>query len=242
GLVDVVVTTAGGTSANTAADDYTFVAAPSITSLAPTAGPAAGANSVVISGANFTNATAVKFGATNATGFTVDNDGQITATAPAHAAGTVDVSVTTAGGTSANTAADDYTFVAAPSIARKSPAAGPTAGANAGVNSGAAFTNASAVKFGATNATGFTVGNDGQITATAPAHAAGTVDVSVTTAGGTSANTAADDYTFVAAPSISSLSPTAGPSAGGNSVTISGSHFTGATSVTFGAAAALFTV
>src|SRR5207253_5032504 len=141
------------------------------------AGTSAGATSVVISGANFTDASAVKFGATNATGFTVDNDGQITATAPAHAAGTVDVSVTTVGGTSANTAADDYTFVAAPSITSLAPTAGPAAGANSVVISGANFTNATAVKFGATNATGFAGESTGQITATAPAHAAGAGDV-----------------------------------------------------------------
>jgi hypothetical protein len=54
----------------------------------------------------------VNFGGTAATTFTVDNANQITATAPAHAAGTVDVTVTAAGGTSANTAADDYTYTA----------------------------------------------------------------------------------------------------------------------------------
>src|SRR5207244_4042837 len=116
-----------------------------------------------ISGANFTNATSVKFGATNATGFTVDNDGQITATAPAHAAGTVDVSVTTVGGTSANTAADDYTFVAAPTISSLAPTAGPAAGANSVVISGANFTDASSVTLRATNATGVTGHNGGQI-------------------------------------------------------------------------------
>ncbi len=40
----------------------------------------------------------------------MDNANQITATAPAHAAGTVDVTVTTVGGTSATGAADEYTY------------------------------------------------------------------------------------------------------------------------------------
>ncbi|MGC8201002.1 IPT/TIG domain-containing protein, partial [Salmonella enterica] len=68
--------------------------------------------------------------------------------------------------------------------------------------------------FGATAATGFTVNSASQITATSPA-GTGTVDVSVTTAGGTSATSAADQFTYVAAPTVSSISPTSGPGAGG---------------------------
>src|SRR5579872_2263531 len=42
--------------------------------------------------------------------------------------------------------------------------------------------------------------------------------------------------------SVSSLSPNTGPPAGGTAVTITGSGFTGATSVTFGGVGAAFTV
>src|SRR5204862_405130 len=159
-------------------------------------------------------------------GFTVDTPTQITATAPAHAAGLVDVSVTTVGGTSANTAADDYTFVDAPTVTSLAPTTGPTAGANSVVITGTNLTGASSVKFGATTATGFTVDNAGQITATAPAHAAGTVDVSVTTVGGTSANTAEGRDRFVAAATSSTLAPTSGPTAGADAVVISGAKST----------------
>jgi hypothetical protein len=61
-----------------------------------------------------------------------------------------------------------------------------------------------------------------QLKAVAPAHAAGTVDVTVTTPGGTSAIVAADHYTYNATPTVGSLIPAAGPIAGGNSVTING--------------------
>ena len=84
---------------------------------------------------------------------------------------------------------------------------------------------ASAVKFGATNASGVTVVSATQITATAPAAAlAGTVDVTVTTPGGTSATTAADQYTYTNGPSVAAISPTSGPTAGGTSVTITGAN------------------
>src|SRR5207253_3065436 len=147
-----------------------------------------------------TGATSVKFGATNAAGFSVDTDGQITATAPAHAAATVDVTVTTVGGTSATSASDQFTFVAAPVVTSVAPTAGPPAGGTSVTLPGSEFTGATSVKFGATNASSFSVDTGGQITATSPAESAGTVDVTVTTVGGTSATSASDQFTFVAAP------------------------------------------
>jgi hypothetical protein len=66
---------------------------------------------VTITGTDLTDATGVSFGATAAASFTVDNATQITATSPAHAAGPVDITVTTAGGTSATSLSDAFTFV-----------------------------------------------------------------------------------------------------------------------------------
>ena len=235
GTVSVRVTTPSGTSANTAADDYTYVPAPTVTNLSPNAGPNAGANTVTITGTNFTGASAVDFGGTSATGYTVVNATTITATAPA-GTGTVNVRVTTVGGTSANTAADDYTYYAAPTITSISPMSGPAPGGTSVTITGTGFTGlsgASAVQFGGVNATGYSVVNSTTITATAPP-GTGTVDVRVTNPGGTSANTAADDFTYIPAPTVVSLSPTSGPQAGGTTVTITGTHFTGATQVTFG--------
>ena len=65
------------------------------------------------------------------------------------------------------------------------------------------------------------------ITATTPAHAAGAVDVVVTTPGGTGTGTGV--YTYVAPPSVTSVSPDAGTVGGGTYVTITGTNFTGAT-------------
>ncbi len=105
------VTAAGGSTTDTTADNFTYVALPTITSLDPTSGPVAGGNSVVITGTDLTTASAVTFGGTPAT-FAVNSPTKITATAPAHTAGTVQVLVTTVGGQTANTSADDYTYEA----------------------------------------------------------------------------------------------------------------------------------
>ncbi len=82
---------------------------PSVSSLTPDHGVAG--DKVTINGADFTGATAVKFGTTDATSFKVEDDGQITAVAPA-GDGSVDVTVTTAdsGATSATSAADKFTY------------------------------------------------------------------------------------------------------------------------------------
>ncbi|MFE3798846.1 IPT/TIG domain-containing protein [Nocardia tengchongensis] len=93
----VTATTAGGTSNGVS---YTYVAVPTLTTITPNAGPVAGGTTVVLTGTNLTGATAVSFGATPATSFSVDSDTQITAVAPAGTAGTVLVTVTTPGGTS----------------------------------------------------------------------------------------------------------------------------------------------
>src|SRR5207302_877488 len=55
-------------------------------------------------------ATAVDFGTTPAASFVINSDTSITAVSPAHAAGTVDVTVTNAQGTSATTPLDQFTF------------------------------------------------------------------------------------------------------------------------------------
>ena len=73
---------------------------PSISGFSPTSG--AVGSSVTISGSNLTGASAVKFGGTSASVFTVNSDTQITATVPAGAS-SGPISVTTPNGTGAST-------------------------------------------------------------------------------------------------------------------------------------------
>ncbi|TCO61100.1 PxKF domain-containing protein [Actinocrispum wychmicini] len=83
---------------------------PTVTAVNPASGPTTGGTIVTITGTKFTGATAVAFGTTAATSFTVNSDTSITATAPAATAGPVDVTVTTSSGTSATNPADRYTY------------------------------------------------------------------------------------------------------------------------------------
>ncbi|MDB5308070.1 MAG: Alkaline phosphatase [Gemmataceae bacterium] len=228
GTVTFAVTAGAVTVTDT--QSVTVVANPVITSVSPSSGATAGGNTVTITGTSLGGATSVTIGGAVAT-ITGDTPTQITVTAPAGAAGpAVDVVVTTPGGVVTATGA--YTYAAAPTVTSISPTSGPTAGGTTVTITGTGFTGATAVTFGGTAATSFTVDSDTQITAATPAGAAGAADVAVTTAGGTATATGA--FTYVAAPAIAVVSPSSGPAAGGTTVTITGTGFTGATDVTFG--------
>ncbi|MFA4849293.1 MAG: IPT/TIG domain-containing protein [Methanoregula sp.] len=212
--------------------------APTVTGISPTSGPDIGGTVVTVSGTGFTGATGVKFGTTAGTSLTVNSATQITITSPAGAAGTVNVTVTTPAGTSATSPADEFTYTkttSAPIVTGISPTSGPLAGGTVVTVTGTGFTGATAVTFGTTAGTSLNVNSATQITITSPAGAAGTVNVTVTTPAGTSATSPADEFTYIIPmPTVTGISPTSGPEAGGTVVTVTGTGFTGATAVTFG--------
>ncbi|MBV9873022.1 MAG: IPT/TIG domain-containing protein, partial [Frankiaceae bacterium] len=123
----------------------------------------------------------------------------------------------------------------APAVTGLSPASGPTAGGTTVTITGSGFTGATKVMFGNVAAASFTADSDTQITAVSPAKATSRVNVRVVTPGGSSPTAPANAYTFVPpAPTVTAISPTGGPIAGGTVVTITGTGFTGATKVSFG--------
>ena len=157
---------------------------PTVAAVSPDSGPTAGGTSVAITGTNFTGVTAVTFGSTAATGFVVNSTTSITVPAPAAAAGTVNVTVTASGTTTATSSADQYSYVAAPTVGLVAPSSGPTSGGTSVTVTGTNFTGVTAVKFGTTTAASFSVTSTTSIAVPAPAGSAGTVDVTVAAAGG----------------------------------------------------------
>jgi IPT/TIG domain len=227
GTVQVTVTTAAGTSVGV---PFTYLPVPTLTSISPASGPVTGGTTVIVSGTGFTGATAVFFGILPATSFTVNSDTQITAVAPP-GLGTVPVTVTTPAGTASGLG---FTYVLAPILLFSNPAMGPQAGGTTVTITGLGLSGVTGVKFGATPATSFTIVSDTQITAVAPA-GTGTVPITVTSTAGSSNGL---PYTYLGIPAVTSISPNTGPVTGGTFVTLSGTGFTGATAVTFGAAPA----
>jgi hypothetical protein len=116
-----------------------------------------------------------------------------------------------------------------------SPNQGSTGGGTTVTITGTNLTGTTAVHFGAKLATGVTNVSPTSVTAVSPS-GSGTVGVTVTTPGGTSNPTS---FFYVGAPFKSGLSDTAGPTAGGNTITVSGTGLSTATSVAFGANSAV---
>src|SRR5208337_4308613 len=224
GAVTVTVTVSGQTGRLT--NGFTYTGLPTVTSISPNSGTTAGGTAVTITGTNFAAGATVTFGGTAATNVAVVSSTSITATTPAHAAGAVTVTVTVNGQSGSLT--NGYTYVVAPTVTSVSPNSGTTAGGTAVTITGTNFATGATVKFGTTAATNVVVVNSTTITATAPAHAAGAVTVTVTVNGQSGSLT--NGYTYVVAPTVTSVSPNSGTTAGGAAVTITGTNFaTGAT-------------
>ncbi len=125
-----------------------------------------------------------------------------------------------------------------PTVTSVTPNSGPTAGGTSVTIDGSNFTADSTVEFGNTPATNVVVNTSDEITATSPTEHAGTVDVTVHADGGTSSASQSDQFTYLA-PTVTGVSPSSGPSAGGNQVTITGANFTGTSTVKFGSSTAV---
>jgi len=126
-------------------------------------------------------------------------------------------------------------YAVRPTVTAVSPSSGPLAGGTLIMITGTGFLDGNsthAVKFGGADAATYTVNSDTQITATAPAGTAGTIDVTVSSPFLTSTTSAADHFMYAPAPTVTGISPTTGP-CGYTTVTITGTGFTGATAVTF---------
>ncbi len=204
GLALVQVTTAGGTSAGSPSIDFNYIAPPTITGIDRDAAREAGGTTVNVFGSGFSQSgLIVRVGGTVVSGPIVQDDGRITITTPA-GSGKVSISVSTDFGTSADTPADDFTYVPPPVITGLSPNRSIANVVHIVTISGRNLTDATLVMFGSDPAA-ITSVSATEIEVTAIGSAEGVVDVSVTTPYGTSANTAADDFTFGEPPTLTSF-------------------------------------
>ncbi len=237
GQINVHVVTPGGKSHTNSVDLFTYSAAaatPAVSAVSPSSGPAAGGTVVTVSGTGFTGATSVVFGNVAGTSLTVLSDTSLTVTSPAEGAGQINVHVITPSGRSPVVGTDLFTYAALPAVTGVSPASGTGSGGTVVTVTGTGFAGASSVLFGNVAGTSLTVVSDTSLTVTSPAEAAGQIHVHVITPNGKSKTVATDLFTYPPAPAVTGVSPAVGPHAGGTVVTVTGTGFTGATSVLFG--------
>ena len=131
GTVNITVTAPGGTSPTSAADVYAYAPIPTVTMVSPNQGSINGGTSVTLTGSGFEPAgtnrnfttTAVTLvgvaaittspcpGAPTGPCYNVNSSTQVfIEDFPAHAAGSVDITVTTIGGTSTTSSLDEYFY------------------------------------------------------------------------------------------------------------------------------------
>lgn len=212
---DVTVTNATGSGSKSG---FSFAGPPVISSFTPTSGFQG--TSVVISGFNFNNATAVSFGGTAAGSFIVNDPFTISAIVGTGTSGNVSVTTSFGSGSMAG-----FTYAPIPQVFSFSP---QSAGTGATVTiTGINFTGSTAVSFGGVAASSFTVVNSTTITAVVGNGASG--NVSVTNTFGTHATAG---FTYLPPPTITSFSPVSAGS--GTTVIITGTNFTNVTAVRFG--------
>ena len=197
-----------------------IIDAPTITSFSPTVGKAG--TIITITGTNLTGTSSVSIGGTPASSVTVVNPTTVTAVVTTGATGTIIIN--TPNGTA--TSLDMFTFFAAPMITSVTP----TSGASGTIITitGTNLTGASAVSFGGTPASSFTVVSATTITAVVGSGSTG--HVYIATPGGTAEWLNA--FTFISPPSITSFTPTSGEK--GTTITITGSNLIGTTTVSIG--------
>ena len=189
---------------------------PAVTGLSPASGSTAGGTLVTIIGTHLDGPVFVKFGAKNGT-ITVDLNTKIMVKSPA-GKGTVEITVITPGGTGK---AGEFSYhspkahMAAPAVNGVFPATGPAAGGTSVTITGTALADATMVSFGG-SAGMITSDSATQITVVSPP-GSGTVNVAVTTPGGTST---AGMFTYntsspapPAHPAVTGFSPASGPAA-----------------------------
>jgi hypothetical protein len=207
--------------------------APVITSISPS--QSHHAVPMLITGTGLSSTSRVNFGSRSVTPSSVTAT-SVTCMIPELPAGQYKVSVTTGPLTSNYLL---FFYISPPEIEVLNPSAGPLTAASLSIF-GQNLTTTRSVTFGDVgDATDIIIQSDTVLVAVAPEHApfepgvcTDTVDVVVTTAGGTSVPNGADgQYTYYGAPAVTNMRPSS--ASVGSTFTITGTCLTGATAVTF---------
>ena len=219
----------------------TINAVPRITSITPSEGGTVGGTSITITGSGFEQTSTVSVGGSPCTGVNTGTaltnwrtSTSITCNTPSGSLGAVDVSVSiSTTNTLTATSTLGYTYISSFVIGTIVPNSGTTAGGTPITITGLAFAAGATVTVGGQPCTGVSVTPTTSITCTTPAGTAGAANVVVTNLDETS-TTSTGGFTYISAPSITSISPSVGDSTGATSITITGTEFAAGVTVTVG--------
>ena len=236
GTADVVVATPNGRA--TCAGCFGYFLELSLESVAPDHGPVEGGTEIELVGEAFAPSLTVLVGGRACTKVTVLDDRTARALVPPGDGGPADVRAFNKNGI--GEIRRGFTYLAPPTLDRVDPPYGPLLGGNQVQLSGALLSGVTQVRFGAQEAA-FTLVDDSRLEAVVPpGPGAGPVDVSVEAAQGQAQLYSGYVYYDPAATGLSivSVTPTHGPAAGDNAVTVVGAGFDATTDFDFGGAKA----
>ncbi|MHC4597540.1 MAG: IPT/TIG domain-containing protein [Planctomycetota bacterium] len=236
GTADVTVINPDTQSA-TAPNAIQYTSGPIIMRILPDRGTEAGGTNLALQGYNFQNGATVTIGGVPALNVVVVNPNLVTCDTPPNPQGSFPVTLT-------NPDTRFYTFnyyvytQAAPVITSINPTQGSNMGGNPVTINGQYFVNGAIVYFGTIQSPGVVFGSSTQLTATVTGgpHAVGPVDVRVQNPD--LQQDIYQSYTYIFTnppPSVTSVVPNSGPTAGGTTVTITGADFQPGCTVMFGA-------
>jgi large repetitive protein len=216
---------------------FTYIyPAPTITSVTPASGYSTGGTAIAVNGTNFYPGATLTIGGLAVTGLVRVNATRLTAVTPAGPAGPADVVVTNTDAQSV-TRTGGFTWVPSPSVTAISPNHGPVQGGTLVTLTGTNFLEGASVFIGGVPAFAVTVTSPTTATAVTNSSGVGTFDVRLVNPD-TQAATLPMAYTFDPAPTLTAVAPSQGTTAGGDTVTLTGTGFLAGASVVFGTTAA----
>ncbi len=231
---DVTVTVKVGGVALAGSEPYTYTASSSsLTGINPSSGSIAGGNQVTLAGAGFgtTANTQVLIGgvAIPTARITSVTGTQIVYVAPAHAAGSVTVTVSVGGTTLAGSVPYQYVTSPPATLTGITPSSGSTAGGTSVTLTGTGFGTTATTQVlldgTAIPSANLTSVTGTQIVYLTPAHAAGSVTMTVTVSGTPLAGSVTYTYLAPTTSGLTGIIPSSGSTVGGTSVTLSGAGF-----------------
>ncbi|WP_336054342.1 IPT/TIG domain-containing protein [Streptomyces sp. CA2R101] len=200
----------------------------------PDAGPMSGGTHVNIVGEGLGNTTAVRFGCQPAASFTVLSDQEIVAISPRLA---TDVKIDATLGQDTTRTVGRFYYLPDSVLSRISPTSGPLSGGGTLSVFGHGLITTTSVRFGDVAVTPSFVLDDRVTVTVPPAATAGPVPITLVTRSNSYGRAT---FTYVASPSITSVNPSTGPTAGGTPILIVGTELAFTQSVTIGGVAASF--
>jgi len=228
---DVVFTNIDG-QIDTLTNGFTYRGPPTVTNVSANNGPESGGTSVTITGTGFDTSgnSTVLVGAQSCTSVVVNSATEIECDTPPNSAGLYNVTVTNTEDNQSGVGVGAFTYNPSPTItAVTTPSApfidyGPLAGGNTIELQGTNFNAGLSVTVDGSACTNINVVDVNTIECDAPARGStGLVDVVVTNPDG-QFFTSVGGYTYRAAPTITAVSPVAGPTGGGQTLTITGNY------------------